>query len=67
MKSNHPTRREIVKIGAAVISAAATSALSFPAIAQQRKLTVISERSNPNTRSVLAVAADFEKQTGVNV
>lgn len=68
MNSNRPTRREIVKISAAVISAAVTSALSFPAIAQQRKLTVISERSNPKTRAVLAkVAADFEKETGVNV
>lgn len=68
MNANRPTRREIVKFGAAAISAAATSTLTFPAIAQQRSLTVISERANPGTRVALAkIASDFEKQTGVHV
>ena len=66
--ANRTTRRGIVKLGGAALAAAATGAMSFPAIAQARKLTVISERSNPNTRAALAqIAAAFEKQTGVNV
>lgn len=63
MSMNKPSRRQLLQAGAAV-----GTVLAMPAFAQQRKLTVISERSNPKTREVLAkLAADFEKGTGVAV
>lgn len=63
MSTDHFSRRQILHTGAAL-----GVALAAPAFAQQRKLTVISERSNAKTREALAkLAADFEKQTGVAV
>lgn len=63
MSTDHFSRRRLLQTGAAL-----GAALAAPAFAQQRKLTVISERSNPKTREALAkLAADFEKQTGVSV
>lgn len=63
------SRRSLVKLGGAALAAAAAGSLSFPVIAQdKKKLTIISERSNPNTRAALAsIAAAFEKQTGASV
>ncbi|MFT4192926.1 MAG: ABC transporter substrate-binding protein [Comamonas sp.] len=63
MPTNKLSRRQILKTGAT-----AGALFAIPALAQQHKLTVISERSNVNTRAALAkIASDFEKQTGVAV
>lgn len=57
------SRRQILKT-----TAAAGALMAAPAFAQQRKLTVISERSNAKTREALQkIAADFEKASGVSV
>lgn len=63
MPMNHLSRRRLLQTGAAV-----GTALAAPAFAQQRKLTIISERSNPKTREALAkLATDFEKVSGASV
>lgn len=67
---HRPTRRQIVQMGGTALACAAAGGLAFPAIAQNKAktLTVISERSNANTRAALAaIAAAFEKQTGTTV
>src|SRR4051812_27852845 len=67
---HRPTRRQMVQMSGAALACAAVGGLSFPAIAQNKAktLTLISERSNANTRAALAaIAAAFEKQTGTTV
>jgi multiple sugar transport system substrate-binding protein len=60
-----PTRRRFVQLTGAVL---ASSALSAPAIAQEKQLTIISNRGNAGQRKALeTIAAEFGKAVGANV
>ena len=69
INSRNPSRRDLVKLGGQGLAAVAAGSLGLSALAQDaKKLTVISDRSNPNTQATLAaIAKAFEKETGVSV
>jgi multiple sugar transport system substrate-binding protein len=65
--SNTISRRSLLKLAGAGLAASA-SGLAVPAIGQTRQLTIITERSNANTRAAFAqIAAAFEREAGATV
>jgi multiple sugar transport system substrate-binding protein len=63
--THQSTRRRVLKMSSAALAAAGIGVNAF---AQEKQITIISDKSNPATRATLAsIAAAFEKESGIKV